>query len=63
MGGTRGSGGVVSGDTDLGDLRGHPQGNMNWVGETSGGMVGWPVQRSDRATTPCQVIRLTWGGT
>jgi hypothetical protein len=28
MGGQRGSDGVVSGDTDLGDLRGQPQG---WV--------------------------------
>jgi hypothetical protein len=29
MGGRRGSGGVVPGDTDLSDLRGHPQSRMS----------------------------------
>ena len=36
MGGQRGSGGVVSGDTDLGDLRGHSQGSMSSACETPG---------------------------
>jgi hypothetical protein len=59
MGGPRGSDGVVSGATDLGDLRGHT-GSMNWVCATLGGH-SWaanPAQRS--GWTPCEVIRLTW---
>src|SRR5260370_981683 len=41
MRGQRGSGGVISGDTDLGDLRGHPQSSMSWVCETPGWVHGW----------------------
>jgi hypothetical protein len=50
MVGMRGSGGVVSGDTDLGDLRGLPQG---WVPDR-GAAIG--------RRHPCEVITMTWGG-
>ena len=49
MGGQRGSGGGVSGDTDLGDLRGHSQGGMSWACETPGWvMAGWPIRTPRR---------------
>ena len=45
MGGQHGSGGVVPGYPDPGDLRGHPQSIMSWVCEALGGVtVGWPTR-------------------
>jgi len=55
MRGQRGSGGVISGDTDLGDLRGHPQSSMSWVCETPGWVHGWMA--NPRGATPPEPSR------
>jgi hypothetical protein len=55
MGGELGSDGVVSGDTDLGGLRGQPQSSMSWVCETSGWVTAGRLIRAQRSA--CGTLR------
>jgi hypothetical protein len=54
LGGQRGSDGVVSDDTDLGDLRGNPQSSMSSAGRQVGSRLGGQSGRSNRRAPPAR---------